>query len=128
MLRELNPATIAAPASRYSLGVEAPAGCRWLYVSGQIGAAPDGTLATGFRDQAERAWENLLAVLKAGNMGLGDLVRINAFLARRSDIAAYREMRDRLLGTAKPASTVVIAELLDPAWLIEIEAVAAKEP
>ena len=37
MLKRHNPATVAAPFSRYSHGVEAPDNARWLVISGQVG-------------------------------------------------------------------------------------------
>lgn len=128
MLKSINPPTIAPSVSRYSHAVEVPAGHRWLYISGQGGVAPDGTIEQGFAAQAERAWSNVIAALKAANMNVADLVRVNAYLMRAEDLPAYRSLRDRILGMAKPASTVVIAAaLVHPEWLVEIEAVAAKE-
>ena len=44
----INPSAIAAPAGMYSHGVLAPSTGQWLYVSGQIGMRPDGSLGTGF--------------------------------------------------------------------------------
>ena len=43
------------------------------------------------------------------------------------DVALYRDIRDRMLGGAEAASTlVVVAGLANPDWLVEIEAIAAK--
>jgi hypothetical protein len=36
-----------------------------------------------------------------------------------------RKVRQEILGDLSPALTVVIAEIFDEAWLLEIEAVAA---
>jgi 2-iminobutanoate/2-iminopropanoate deaminase len=128
MLKLINPPTIAASASRYSQAVEVPANHRWLYISGQVGVSPDGTVEQGFEAQAGRAWSNLVAGLEAANMNVADLLRVNAYLTRVEDVPGYRAVRDRVLGMAKPASTlVIVAALIDPRWLIEIEAVAAKE-
>jgi enamine deaminase RidA (YjgF/YER057c/UK114 family) len=49
------------------------------------------------------------------------------FLTSDQNIAAYRAARDRIIGAARPASTlVVVSRLVRPEWLIEIEGVAAK--
>ncbi len=126
MLRKHNPSAIAAAFSRYSLGVEAPAQARWLYVSGQVGVAPDGAFADGPEAQMEAAWRNVLAILESAGMGAGDLVKVTAYLTRAEDIGLYREVRDRMLAGAEPASTlIVITALAHPDWLVEIEAVAA---
>ena len=59
MLKVITPTTIAPPASNYSHAIEAPPNARWLYVSGQVGVRPDGTMAEGIDDQAHQAWANL---------------------------------------------------------------------
>ena len=126
MLTTHNPGAIAPAFSRYSLGVEAPAAARWLFVSGQVGVNPDGSFADGPTAQMEAAWRNVLAILEAAGMGAGDLVKVNAYLTRAEDTGAYREVRDRMLAGAEPASTLlVITALAHPDWLVEIEAVAA---
>lgn len=126
MLTRHNPSTIAPAFSSYSLGVEAAAGARWLHVSGQVGVAPDGSLAEGAEAQMETAFQNILAILGAAGMGPHDLVKVTVFLTRREDIGLYREVRDRMLAGATPASTLlVISGLADPDWLVEIEAIAA---
>ena len=127
MLKHLNPATITKPAGRYSQAVEVPPGARMLYISGQIGVTPDGTTLEGFEAQAAQAWRNLLAVLEAGGMEARDLVRLNYYLTDAANVPALRAVRDRFLKDPPPAATLVmIAELASPAWLVEIEAVAAK--
>jgi len=127
MNRIHNPDAVAPPASAYSHAVEIPAGARWLYIAGQVGAKPDGTMAEGAWGQNEWAWKNLIAVLEAADMDLGDLVRINAYVTDPDGIATFREVREQVIGDARPAATlVVVSRLANPAWLVEIEAVAAK--
>ncbi len=126
MLTLINPPDIAAPVSRYSQGVSAPQSARWLHVSGQVGVAPDGRLLDGFAAQMERSLLNLLAVLAADGMTVSNLVKITVFITRASDIAVYREIRDRLLAGHPPASTLlIVAGLAHPDYLVEIEGVAA---
>ena len=48
---------------------------------------------------------------------------MNGFLKNREDAGAFRTIREEVL-SHRPASTVVIAELIDPAWLIEVEVIA----
>ncbi|MFQ5774731.1 MAG: RidA family protein [Kiloniellaceae bacterium] len=126
MLKTHNPGGIAPPFSRYSQAVEAPGAARWLFVSGQVGVAPDGSLAEGAAAQMEAAWRNVLAILSAAGMGAGDLVKVNSYLTRAEDIGLYREVRERMIPGVAPASTlVVVGALAHPDWLVEIEAVAA---
>ena len=127
MLKPINPPTVAPPFSRYSQAIEAPAGLRWLHISGQVGVRPDGTVEHGFPAQAERAWDNLLTILAAAGMGPADLVKVNVYLTRAGDVVDSRCIRDAKLAGAAPASTLaVVAALASPQWLFEVEAVAAK--
>ena len=127
MIRFINPANIVAPASRYSHAAEVGANARWLHISGQIGVNPDGTVAQGIEAQTERAWLNIIAILEAAEMGLEDLVKVNAFLVDREHLATVRAVRDRHLGDHRAASTLyIVAGLAKPEWQIEVEAVAAR--
>jgi len=127
MPRFFNPSDIVKPFSRYSHGAAVEGPVRWLHISGQVGAKPDGTLEQGFEAQAKRSWSNLLAVLKAGGMEPGDLVKVNVFLTRASDVPASRQFRDAALAGAAPASTLlVIPALAHPDLLIEVDAIAAR--
>ena len=126
MLKRYDPAELAPPFSPYSHGVEAAPGARWLHISGQVGVAPDGTLAVGPGAQVEQTWRNVLGVLKAAAMGPHDLVKVTGYLTRPDEVPLFREVRDALLDGARPASTlIIVAGLAHPDWLVEIEAVAA---
>jgi enamine deaminase RidA (YjgF/YER057c/UK114 family) len=126
MHKAINPGIIAKPFGHYSHAIEIPATARRLYISGQVGVMPDGTLAAGFEKQAEWAWKNLLAILKTADMDVEDIVKYNTFLIDPDDIPAFRRIRDQVLDDVRPASTLLIVPALGSSdWLIEIEAVAA---
>lgn len=121
------PKTVAAPAGPYSHGVEIPANARLLYLAGQVGAAPDGSMASDVEGQADQCWKNIKAILAAAGMGVENLVKCTHFLTRAEDVAAYGKVRARHLGEARPASTLlVISALARPGMLVEVEAIAAK--
>ena len=123
-----NPKTVVAPFSRYSQAAEMPPNARWLYVSGQVGVGPDGRLADSPEGQIERAFRNVLAVVEDAGMGPRDIVKVTTFLTRPDDVQLYREVRDRVLQGATPTSTLlIVAGLARKEWLVEVEAVAAKE-
>ncbi len=120
-----NPATIAPPMGAYSNGISRPGGGTWLHIAGQVGVTADGTLAEGLEAQAHAAWHNVLAILANAGMGVADLVKINHYLVRAPDVAAYGAIRAGYLGDARPASTlVVVAALARAEWLVEVDAVA----
>jgi enamine deaminase RidA (YjgF/YER057c/UK114 family) len=127
MNKSHNPSRVAAPSGPYSHGIEVPPNARWLHISGQVGTAPDGTVPDGIAAQTENCWRNIRAILEEAGMGMGDLVKVTAFLTDAGDLAAYRTARDNILGAARPASTlVVVARLVRPEWRVEVEAIAAK--
>ncbi|MGK9169377.1 RidA family protein [Inquilinus limosus] len=122
-----NPAGVAAPFSRYSHGASAPAGARWLHISGQVGAGPDGAVPDEPERQMELAWDNLLAVLADAGMTVTDLVKVDGFITRPDLVPLYRSVRERrLAGHASASTLVVVAGLVLPSLLVEIQAVAAR--
>ena len=122
-----NPASIAKPASTYSHGVEVSPGARLLYIAGQVGVTKDGRTADGFEAQAETCWNNIKAILASAGMGIEDVVKVTTFITQREDIPTVRIVRDRHVAVPPPASTLLVVQgLANSAWLIEIEAVAAK--
>ncbi|MCX7684665.1 MAG: RidA family protein [Acetobacteraceae bacterium] len=115
----------APPTRGYAAAVEVSGASRLLFVSGQIPALPDGTVPEGFEAQCRACWRNVLAQLAAAGMGPENIVRIGTFLADASFTPAARAVRAEMLGGREVAATTVVAGLIDPAWLVEIEAVAA---
>ena len=81
------PHTVAAPFGPYSHAVEVPEGSRFLYISGEVGVLPDGTVPEGIEAQAEACWRNIIAILADAEMGVGDLVKITTYLVRPEDVA-----------------------------------------
>ena len=87
MHKRLNPSAVVKPFSRYSQAVEVPANARWLHISGQVGATPDGMghsygwlssqyLSVLFR--ADEAIGKLLAELDARHLRSETLIIITA--------------------------------------------------
>lgn len=129
MLKYINPESMAAPQAEYSHGVAVPAQTELLYISGQLGILPDGTLADGIEAQAKWAFHNLVTVLENGGMGPGNLVKIQLFLKEQEYLGAVEKARNEALGSAHPASTLmVVKSLAMPEFLFEVEGVAARRP
>ena len=63
------------------------------------------------------------ALLEAG-AGFDDVVRTRIFLSRAGDIDAVGRAHREAFSVARPATTGVVTTLLDPRWLVEIEAEA----
>jgi enamine deaminase RidA (YjgF/YER057c/UK114 family) len=128
MPRFLNPATMAPPSSQYSHGVEHGRPGRRLVIAGQVGLRKNGTLAEGLEAQLERCWDNLIEVLRAAGMEVGDLVKVTIFVTVPGAIAISRRVREQKLGGHAPAATFLqVAGLARPDFLAEIEGEAVKE-
>ena len=122
--RDLNAPDAYHPVAAYTQAIEVSGAARTLYISGQVGLRMDGTLPDGIAEQSHLAWQNLEAQLRAAGMTLDNLVKITVVLPNGGDVAAAREARSKALGDRKPASTLIVGGLANPAWKIEIEAVA----
>ena len=122
-----NPDTMFPPYVGYAHTVEVPPGARTLYISGLNGFESDGTtMPADFPAQARLVWRNLRAALAAAGMDVTDLVLLRFYLASADDDPANVELIREHLGTHVACRTVVVQQLLDPRWLVEVEAVAAK--
>ncbi len=109
----------------YPQAVEVAGPTRWLYLSGQIPVAPDGSLAADFTGQCDQVWANIETQLAAADMTLDNLVKVTTFLSDRAYALENRAVRLRRLAGRQPALTVIVAGIFDEAWLVEIDAVAA---
>ncbi len=125
MVQTLNPTKIFTPVSAYSHGVLIPAGAEIIVTSGAVGMDRDGNVPEDFESQCRLVWSSIEHILGEAGWGLDTIVRINGFLKRREDTPAFRAIRDEMV-PQKPAATIVLAELIDPSWLIEVEVTAAR--
>ena len=98
---------------------------RIVYVSGQIPIRPDGTLPETFAEQAKQVWSNIAMQLQEAGLGLDNIVKHTTYLSDRKYRSEYRQVRQAVLGDHEPALTVIIADIFDEAWLLEVEAVAS---
>jgi enamine deaminase RidA (YjgF/YER057c/UK114 family) len=124
-IRFMNPETIAKPGG-YSHVVEITGPGRVVYIAGQLGLKPDGKIAGDFRAQTVQAFENLKNALAAVGATFEDVVKLNNYLVDiTSNIAIYREVRDKYVNTAKPpaSTTIGVPALARDGALFEAEAI-----
>ena len=120
-----NPTTVAAPLGAYSHSVEVPAGARLIFVSGQVPVRPDGHCGTTLAEQADQVYANIVAVLAARGVPPNHIIKLTTYIAADEDAELVRQARRKHLGDHRPASTAVyVRRLVDPAWMVEIDAVA----
>jgi 2-iminobutanoate/2-iminopropanoate deaminase len=116
----------AAPNGGYAQAVLLSGSDSLLFISGQTAEVAGHALPATFLEQCRLAWSNVETRLRAAGMTLDNLVNVTVFLADRDFAAENRIVRGEILGKRTPALTVIAATLLDPDWLVEINAVAAR--
>jgi 2-iminobutanoate/2-iminopropanoate deaminase len=122
----INAPDAPQPQGGYAQAVYIAGGAELLFVSGQIPIDADGALADDFGEQCRQVWRNVEAQLRAAGMSLADLVKVTTYLSDRQYAAENSTIRHEMLVGLTPALTVIIADIYDPAWLLEIEVIAAK--
>jgi enamine deaminase RidA (YjgF/YER057c/UK114 family) len=127
VITQHNPADLYAPYVNYAHAVEVAPNARTLYISGLNGLERDGTMPATFEEQAELVWRNLIAILDSAGMDTADLVSLRFYLAEAAFDPANVGILRAHLGEHRAARTVLCAQLLEPSWLIELEAIAAKQ-
>jgi 2-iminobutanoate/2-iminopropanoate deaminase len=126
MLRAITPSSLRAPFARYSHAIEVPEGARLVFCSGQLGIGPDEVIPEGAEAQATLIFKSIAAILAEAGMGLGDIVRINAYVTGREHMAGYMKARDAVVSDPPPASTLMIVSgFTREAFKVEVEVVAA---
>jgi enamine deaminase RidA (YjgF/YER057c/UK114 family) len=128
-VRFMNPPGMSQPA--YSHVVEVNGPHRTVYFSGQTAADAGGKVATTFRAQAIQVFENLKIALASVGATFENVVKTNTYLTNAPvQLPQLREIRDMYLNKAAPptSTTVQVAALANPAYLIEVEAIAILPP
>jgi reactive intermediate/imine deaminase len=98
-----------------------------LYMSGQLPVDADGNLVgrDDMTAQAEQALANVDALVRAAGGTRRDVVKLTVFLTDLSRRAEFAAVRRAWVQEPYPASSLIgVAGLVDPEWLVEVEAVA----
>lgn len=96
-----------------------------VLVSGTAPVFPDGSCPPDPGVQARRCLEIIAVALREAGASLADVVRTRTFLTDAAHADAVGAVHGEAFGDVRPAATmVVVAGLLDPRWLVEIEAEA----
>ena len=133
---------VGPASSPISSAVAIPPGRAWLLTSGTVPPVVDESAPAGnparygdTRTQGIGALRQIEAQLKAAGLGLKDVIYLRVYVTAdkskdgRFDYPGWFEAYGQFFGTpenpVKPArSTVGVASLVNPDWLIEIEATA----
>lgn len=102
----------------------------FVVVSGQVALGNCGRVISAEpNEQAEQCFANLESALHLAGASVHDVVKLVCYLTDAAHFGAYSAARARRFGDLTPAgTTVVVAGLLDPAMLMEVEAWAVIRP
>jgi enamine deaminase RidA (YjgF/YER057c/UK114 family) len=96
-----------------------------VWVSGTAPIMPgDADPPTGVYEQAKVCLGIIERALAEAGASLDDVVRTRIYLTDAASIDAVGRAHGEAFAKARPATTAVVTELLDPRWLVEIEAEA----
>jgi 2-iminobutanoate/2-iminopropanoate deaminase len=122
-IAEINPSTMAAPGGHYSHAVVAGG---FVFVSGQLPIAPDGTKLSDapFERQARQVLDNIANALADAGCAVDRLTQVRVYVTDIANWPAFNAMYAQWVGNARPARCVVPVPHLHYGFQIEMEAVA----
>ena len=113
------------PAGASAAPCGAATGSRW---PGTAPIWPDGSCDPDPGVQARRCLEIIEQALAELGAGLEHVVRTRMFITDRAHQDAVGEAHGAVFGDHRPVATMVVCDLLDPRWKVEIEAEAWRQP
>jgi reactive intermediate/imine deaminase len=118
-----NPAAMAKPGGHYTHAVAANG---FVFVSGQLPIAPDGTKLSDapFEQQARQVLDNVAAALAEAGSAVNRLVQVRVYVTDIQMWPVFNTIYAEWAGSAQPARAVVPVPQLHYGLQIEIEAVA----
>jgi len=120
------PAGISEPYGTYVHGIEPPVGSRMVFLSGQIPVPVEGSVPPSMEEQATICWHNIEAILNDAGLGIEHIVRTTQYLTDASMYSEANAVRAKFLNGHRTASvSITVPALIEPSWLIEIDAIAA---
>jgi enamine deaminase RidA (YjgF/YER057c/UK114 family) len=104
---------------------------RAIRIGDQVWVSGTAPIMPGDADPPDDAYEQarvcidiIARALGEAGARLDDVVRTRLYLSRADDIDGVARAHREVFGRVRPATTAVVAALLDPRWRVEIEAEA----
>ncbi len=111
--------------SPYSHYCHVVRGGEYVWVSGACGIDEDGSIPDDTVDQFRISLRSIDACLRHAGASPVQVVKVTIFMTDISEREAINPLRIEYFGENRPASTLVeVSQLVDPAFKVEIEAVA----
>jgi len=102
---------------------------RHVHVAGTAPVMPDGAAPPADAyEQARRCLEIIVDALAEAGARPEDVVRTRMYITSPEHWDGVARAHGELFSSIRPAATCVVTQLLDPRWLVEIEADAILDP
>jgi enamine deaminase RidA (YjgF/YER057c/UK114 family)/quercetin dioxygenase-like cupin family protein len=99
----------------------------WVFVSGTTGFDYEAmTISDDPVAQTQQAFKNIGAALHQAGASLDDVVRVHYIVPRADDWQKIAPVLGDHFGSIRPAATAIVAGLVDPRMLVEIEVTARR--
>lgn len=97
----------------------------WCFVSGTTGYDyATMTMPPDVGEQARNALRTIEAALTEASFAMADVVRARYVVTDRAYVARVFEALGEAFGAVRPAATMVVADLIEPDMLVEIDVTA----
>lgn len=97
----------------------------WVFVAGTTGYDYDTmTMPDDVTDQCRNALSTIAGALAQAGASMADVVRVRYILPEKSDFEPCWPVLKEVFGDVRPASTMIVAGLMEPEMRIEIEVTA----
>ena len=105
---------------------QATIACGMIFTAGQIALTPATmeVVSGGIREQSERVFQNLHAVLTAAGSDFSKVVKTTVYLIDMADFSAMNEIYGKFFGDHRPARSTVAVAGLPRGVRVEIDVVA----
>jgi 2-iminobutanoate/2-iminopropanoate deaminase len=119
-----NPSSLGPAIAPYSQAVVANG---FAYLAGQVGLDKDNNVVApgDIREQTRVAIERIRTILAEFDAELTDIVSATVYITGLEHFAGFNEAWGEAFGDHRPARATVVAGLLLPGLVVEIQAVAA---
>jgi len=131
-VKMLNPETMGKPLGQYSQIARVKAS-ELAFIAGQLATDKSGNIVGGddFDAQCAQVFANIETALKSLGVGWGNVAQFTTYLVHSQDVARLRAWRNREFprlfpdGKYPPNTLLIIDRLVQEAFLIEVQAIAA---
>ena len=99
----------------------------FIFVSGTIGVRDaQGNALEGVEAQSRQCLENIKRVLEFAEASLSDVVKVQVFLTQAENWTKMNEVYTEYFPEDRPTRTALLANLIKPEMLVEMECIAYK--